>query len=451
VRDSLKVLPETLTDAYGEIHNRIRNQSRHASQLTLNAFRWVQCSYEPLRSETLLDAVTVGIGGSGEFSRNCAAVGATDLLKACQNLLILDERLNVFRFAHLSVEEYMETQLLKVDSHTEIAKICPLLVCSSRAWIDHDLTRTTREGHYHNRHLLLYAAVFWPWHLNRCLDNCQILTSLWEAFVSEATFQRWIDYHFQHVEFRVSKDTFWRRAKALQQEKRDLLTKACVFGLERKLTSIFKSQFGWMARIELRLPTKFIPKSVRRGRIDRLLLSASKFGDLVIAQYLLKAGAEASAASSDGTTPLHGGDGAALNGHDALARLLLERGAYASTAERDGTTPLHYAARSGHETVARLLLERGADASRYLVSRCRRADHPSDGPCRIVRTVPQMLPRGRCEFGLDEDGLTQRVVVSHACREVSPQPVADEVLTVVLGLAGRVDTCRPVNCSHACR
>jgi len=118
VRDSLQVLPVTLTDSYGEIYNRIR----------LNAFRWIQCSYEPLRSETLLDAVTVEIDSSGEFSRYCTAVGATDLLKACQNLLILDERLNVFRFADLSVQEYLETQQLTVDSHTEIAKICLSLV-----------------------------------------------------------------------------------------------------------------------------------------------------------------------------------------------------------------------------------------------------------------------------------------------------------------------------------
>ena len=319
IRDSLKVLPETLTDAYGEIYNRIRNQNGRASQLALNAFRWVQCSYEPLRSETLLDAVTVGIGGSGEFSRNCTAVGATDLLKACQNLLILDERPNVFRFAHLSVEEYIETQQLKVDSHTEIAKICLSLVCSSRTWTDYDPTLETREGRYHDRHLLLYAAVFWPWHMDHCLDNCQILTGLWGAFVSEATFQQWIDYHCQRVTTWSSTDTFWRRSKALQQEERDLLTTVCVFGLERKFTSVFNSQFGWMVRIILKLPTKFIPKCIRRGRINKLLLSASTFGDLVIAQHLLKVGADVSAAESFGSTPLHY---AALNGHEAVARLL---------------------------------------------------------------------------------------------------------------------------------
>ena len=138
------VLPETLTGAYGEIYNRIQKQGRRGSQLALNAFRWVQCSYEPLRSETLLDAVTVEVDGSGEFSCKPTALRATDLLKVCQNLLILDERLNVFRFAHRSVEEYLETRLLRVDSHTEIAKVCLSLVCSSRSWIDYDIRLTTR-------------------------------------------------------------------------------------------------------------------------------------------------------------------------------------------------------------------------------------------------------------------------------------------------------------------
>jgi hypothetical protein len=80
VRDSLKVLPETLTGAYGEIYNRIRKQSRRASELAPNASAWAQCSYEPLQSETLLDAVTAEIDGSGKFSRKCTAVKATDLL-----------------------------------------------------------------------------------------------------------------------------------------------------------------------------------------------------------------------------------------------------------------------------------------------------------------------------------------------------------------------------------
>ena len=288
VRDNLKALSETLTDAYGEIYNRIREQKGSASRLALNAFRWVQCSYEPLQSETLLDAVTIEIDGSGEFSRKCTAVTATDLLKFCQNLLILDERLNVFRFAHLSVEEYLETQQLKVDSHTETAKICLSLVCASRSSTGYDVSLTTREGQYHDRHLLLYSAVFWPLHLRRCEDSCQILDTLWKVFVSEAIFQRWIAYYWQCVVTKDSTDAFWLRSNALHQEGGDRLSTVCVFGLGQKFTRIAKSQLGWMARMKLKLPTKITSKSAQRGRVDRLLLRASAFGDLDIARHLIK-------------------------------------------------------------------------------------------------------------------------------------------------------------------
>ena len=359
VRDSLMVLPETLTDAYGEIYNRIRKQSRRASQLALNAFRWVQCSYEPLRSETLLDAITVEVDGSGGFSHKRTTVRAIDLLKVCQNLLILDERLNVFRFAHLSVEEYLETQQPKANSHTEIAKICLSLVCSSRSWADYDATVETEEGRYHDRHLLLYSVVFWPLHLSRCKDSCQILGALWEVFLSEATFQRWIDYHYKRVQTRRPKDTFWLRSEKLQQE-RGRLSTVCVFGLGRKLTSISKSQFGWTACIKLKLPTTFISEWVQKGCVDRLLLCVSEFGDLDIAQHLLDAGVDVSAKDRYGRTSLLS---AAENGHEAVARLLLDRGADVSAKDGYGRTALLSATGKGHEAMARLLLDRGADVS----------------------------------------------------------------------------------------
>ena len=356
VRDSLKVLPETLTDAYGEIYNRIRKQNRRASQLALNAFRWVQYSYEPLQSEALLDAVTVEVDGSGVFSK-CTAVRANDLLKVCQNLLILDERLNVFRFAHLSVEEYLKKQL-KVNPHTEIAKVCLSLVCSSGSWKDYDTTIATREGRYHDRHLLLYSVAFWPWHLYHCNDSCQILDALWEGFLSEATFQRWIDCHYKRVQTRPPKDTFWRRSNKLQQQERARLSTMCVFGLGRKLTSISKSQSGWTACIKLKLPTTFISESVQKDYVDQLLLCASEFGDLDIAQHLLDAGVDVSAKDGDfayGRTTLHI---AARYGHEAVARLLLDRGADVSAKDGHfghGRTALHVAAEYGHEAVARLL------------------------------------------------------------------------------------------------
>ena len=112
VESNLKTLPDTLKTAYGEIYQRILDQSGSAPRLALAAFRWIQCSYEPLCSETLLDAITVEIGDQGEFSRKPEdTITVNGLLKVCQNLLIFDKQLNVFRFAHLSVDEYFEKKL----------------------------------------------------------------------------------------------------------------------------------------------------------------------------------------------------------------------------------------------------------------------------------------------------------------------------------------------------
>ncbi|KAI5793675.1 hypothetical protein FPQ18DRAFT_291438 [Pyronema domesticum] len=170
VRDNLQTLPDTLAAAYDDIYNHIIAQKGDAPQLALNAFRWIQCSYEPLRAETLLDTITVEVGRSGELSRK-APIKAKDLLTICQNLLLLDERLNVFRFAHLSVEEYLETkpELSKASSHTEIAKGCLSLLCTPSSWDDYNNV-TTRQGQYGDRHLLLYSVVFWPWHFSHCKD-----------------------------------------------------------------------------------------------------------------------------------------------------------------------------------------------------------------------------------------------------------------------------------------
>ena len=135
VRKSLVTLPDTLSEAYNQIYDAVLAQKGSACQIALNAFRWIKCSYEPLRSETLLDAIMAEVSSSGEFSQaHGGTIQANDLLKLCQNLLILDEKLNVFRFAHLSVDEFLENKLPNVDSHTYVAEVCLSLLCTPHGW-----------------------------------------------------------------------------------------------------------------------------------------------------------------------------------------------------------------------------------------------------------------------------------------------------------------------------
>ncbi|KAI5841659.1 hypothetical protein BZA05DRAFT_360374, partial [Tricharina praecox] len=327
VRRGLRALPDTLAQAYDAIYKRILRQKGNAPQLALNAFRWIQCSNEPLRSETLLDAIAIQIGGPEEPFHKDTPMKANELLKACQNLLILDERLNVFRFAHLSVDEYLETKLCRGECHTEIAKVCLSLLCTS--WDDYDTALQTQEGDYSDRHLLLYAAVFWPWHLSRADDRCDILHASWANFVSDGNHERWFFYHY-----RVTPE-FRKKARIGRLRAR--------FGSRQTFTAVFGS------------------RSAEGARVDRLLLCAARFGDPDIAGKLLDVGANIAAVDKGNWTSLHL---AFKEGHEAVARLLIDRGADISTVGGySGRTPLQLAALGGYEAVARVLLDRGADVS----------------------------------------------------------------------------------------
>ena len=342
VRCSLKELPDSLRDAYGEIYKRILDQKGSAPRLALRAFRWIQCSYQPLRSQTLLDAIGIEIGDQGEISLKETVV-VNVLLKICQNLLIFDKQLNVFRFAHLSVAEYLETELCLDDSHGEIAKVCLSLLCTPSFWDSYDQTFEAKQYDHFDHHLLLYSAVFWPWHVSHCgeTSSFHMLTRLCTMLISESNRKRWLEYHRLRVREYDTRDRFLHRAFALQRGGSDPVSCIGVFGLSRMFTTIFDSK-----------------PPVEKACIDLSLLLSSRFGDLEIAHLLIAWGADPLVANKDGWTALHT---AAWCGHEAVAGLLIDGGADVLAVDKDGSTPLHRAVRKGFEEMARLLIDRGAD------------------------------------------------------------------------------------------
>ena len=94
------------------------------------------------------------------------------------------------------------------------------------------------------------------------------------------------------------------------------------------------------------------------GAADAPLIEAAKSGDAARVGALLAAGADARAASPDGTTALHWAARAASA--EAVERLLAA-GADAESANRYGVTPLALAAQSGDPAAVRALLAAGAD------------------------------------------------------------------------------------------
>jgi hypothetical protein len=194
VRSSLTELPDTLKKAYEEIYDRILNQKKSAPRLALDALRWVKFSYEPLSSKDLLDAVNSRVSKSRQYTQD-APVSANTVLKICQKFLVFDQSVDTFRFAHLTVDEYLTTKLTEVESHILIAQTCLSLLCSPDYHQNYDQTVRTAEGNYARRNILLYSAIFWPWNSAHCgplSHSGYALTTFWGKIV--ARYWMWLSY-----------------------------------------------------------------------------------------------------------------------------------------------------------------------------------------------------------------------------------------------------------------
>ncbi len=120
------------------------------------------------------------------------------------------------------------------------------------------------------------------------------------------------------------------------------------------------------------------------------LFQAAAAGHLVVAEFLIRSGANIDARMADQATPLLG---AVRSAQPALVRLLLSAGADLKVLDQFGETPLHIAARLGSEHNTRecvtALLAKGADpnavdAKTGMTPLHRAASHGNSHLCRIL-------------------------------------------------------------------
>ncbi|KAF8846948.1 hypothetical protein BDZ45DRAFT_565841, partial [Acephala macrosclerotiorum] len=97
-------LPRTLKDSYAIIHERIRNSGARSKDIANRTICWLLCARKTLKSLHFITAISVDSNGQR------LEITTKQLLGICSNLVVLDDTLNIFRFAHLSVREYFEMQ-----------------------------------------------------------------------------------------------------------------------------------------------------------------------------------------------------------------------------------------------------------------------------------------------------------------------------------------------------
>lgn len=103
VRQRLGRLPPKLEDLYFELYEKLTKDSEEADrEVTINAFSWLLCAQRRLTSAEFLAAVsTTPLRNFGRLTRD-------HVLEMCSNMIVFDSTLDTFRFAHLSVREFLE-------------------------------------------------------------------------------------------------------------------------------------------------------------------------------------------------------------------------------------------------------------------------------------------------------------------------------------------------------
>jgi hypothetical protein len=162
-------------------------------QYALSAFRWLLYVRRRLDQAEFLAAVSTQVVGS-----STTLLSLEQVLDLCCNLVIFDITLNTFRFAHLSVREFLQNQSsLRADtSHAIAAEVCLLSIIMRS---DGDETRNfLSRGDYPQAHrdvlptLYDYADGYWAVHCQaagcmRLSGNLQALFgTLWRTTIGGA-------------------------------------------------------------------------------------------------------------------------------------------------------------------------------------------------------------------------------------------------------------------------
>lgn len=324
VEAALHSLPPTLTQLYVVIIERIDRIASHGRHLAMKALRWLLCARTPLTAKTLIEILEPDEPGSG--------VLAEQVLSLCCNLVVLDDSLNVFRFAHASVREFLESQptFSFHNINLQAAQECFQMVSSPQG--------------IHKAEFTLYANKFWMEHyrsLGFHFRSRQPLATDVKNFFNRGMTGDDMFVSWAENEEVVIEPTL--RALTTLGSFHSPLHIACLCGLLEIVDMLVAHR-------------DIVIDSTATTNATGLYLAACN-GDADIVERLLSKGADPNIYTSSQESALHR---AAEVGHEATALLLLQHGADMAVQDDQGWTALDWAVKGDHVGVVRLLILNGS-------------------------------------------------------------------------------------------
>lgn len=365
IRKRLGVLPATLRDLYQETY--VKQLGGHVEDERLIAeatFRLLMCLREPLTTRNFLLALKF----CGEER---ASVSLEAVLDLCANFVVLDTELDVFRFAHLSVREFLEKKegFDTASNHAVAAECCLRYLLNVKpryevktedGWITDD-----DEGHRY-RPTFGNRRYYYP-----CLceaeagDGCGIIDDAVPSDQHRAAFRNvcheyaclyWLGHLNESIAHRhrpLLKTLFWKFMLPDQNS----VTRQCAYWIDLNDLSD-RSLDGWKnSEYEMR-SIDISQTNYRLCRFACLVFVASAWNFCDVLQYCISIHPHIVRLTVSGCSPpLHI---ACRYGNVDAVEFLVDNGSHMERMTVALRTPIREALDYGNTMVVRLLLKKGA-------------------------------------------------------------------------------------------
>lgn len=369
----LKRLPKELKYIWSTIYKEVNSADDTAHRIANTALQWLLCAQGCLSAKDFVTAVSFDSAG------NAIPMDNPKFLDICGNLVFLDTELNVFRFTHLSVREFLETEpdFTPKLSHAAAAEIC-LNTLLTRDWLSSEIT-------WQKATLYQYATFYWASHTKRCgKDYTKSKTgeALTQLFTKDERVTPWFAQWPLQVESASETlgcdDPLKDKIEQSLSHPETCLFTACTFGFSEVVEQLSKNSPSAIKRVNakgatgLRLASQFghldIVKSLLDGGVEidvkgegmeTTLARACSAGHKDIVDLLLNAGADRNVQGKKYGTALQA---ASLHGHTKVVEKLLEGVDIDAEGGQFGTA-LHAASLRGHDQVVKVLLNKGANVN----------------------------------------------------------------------------------------
>lgn len=163
IRKNLGKLPASLEETYSQIWNEILQGTALEKEVTRKALVWIMCSRQLFNREAWAEA--------SYWPAPVPIDGIDTLFDLCRNLVIWDHQLDRVVFAHLSVQEYLETRVFSiVDANSIAAEACLSFFNSTTQWtaVDGAIIPSPAE-----RRFVVYSTAYWADHVESSYDRQQ--------------------------------------------------------------------------------------------------------------------------------------------------------------------------------------------------------------------------------------------------------------------------------------